>query len=808
MKLKLIKHKKCAQLFISICFFAFYFLSFQTPVESNEDALQNQEDASSPLQFAATLYQLGEIAERDGKLDQAEASYHGAFEVREKVLGPDHFLVGQTAAKLSSVYLARKNFVEGTEYSTRALRILEKNLGPNDPIIVKLKQDLLLLQLSPEKNAPTSILSTTVKPPVPLEPYVARTLKIIIRDGSVSKEIELKENEVLPPDVVLEKIYLPVEKNSLLLELKPKEKWTAFFNNLIDLPPELMESEDDARAWVEGTSSNDFCSIFNLDHVAFPESERWVNTIHASAKTLLDSESNHPLPILYCAARTFANVAKKEDIPYLKDLLNNAQQDLFVRLEAARGLFRILGEKEFAVYRETLKSASIETRLAATLVWAQKTEHLRDEEIISIVKEALFMKEKSKQFLRVKASELLLKTSNQETIPLLEKALSDEIPAVRMRALQILFLKQSEANASRLTVYLLSQDKKSYERMRGLQILAGAVSSPKTLYDALEGEYLVKMKIIGLMRKELLDTHDDLETSRTFVALTDIFNKPEKQQLTWTKCLSATAIWEQGGVGPIVRLYKDLEHLDGRYHDWDFALCLGRLGIGLLMDFFEERWNKLIQEPDKEPWMLLFHNEALARVLHAPFEKDRKRAEGIVMKVLESNDPWLQLLAARALLIAHLEMEAGRKKAAQEFLFYYHDKVDFEEYGNFAVGRLTLEPTLKPVEQGLEIRLNQSVVWHVQGVFFGGYVLENTKIAVGENGEALIQSIVLLNPKGDEFSPAAPLKEGTVLFSVKEDPLKHSGWTLRVKCVYKTLGQEAQEQVLEFPLESLKNSES
>lgn len=737
---------------------------------ASQASAQNQE-RQDPLQFAATLYRLAEIAEQDGKLEQAELWYKTAFDVREKALGPEHFLVGYTAAKLATVYSARKNVVEATEYSTRALRILEKNLGAAHPIVVKLKQDLLVVQMSGGKPA-----AKQPKRPNPAAQTPLKTRTIQLRGNGISRELQIKSDE----------------EGFILLELKPKGTWVPFFGRLTDLPPELADSEDEPWEWVEGTSSNDVCSILNLNQKKQPDA--LVSQVRNSAKALLAEE--RPFPMLYCAARSFADTANAEDIPDLKNLLNRDDVHFFIRLEAARGLLRVLGAEEFENYRKTLQNASVMTRVATALIAVEMPNGPSDEELISLAKETPLAK--ADWSFRAKVLELLLKVSDPNAVPVLENALKDEYNRVSMRALQILFLKAPEANIERLANHLLSEDTTSYEYERALQILAGAVARPKVLYDVLPKNWLVKLKIIGLLREKLLRQQDDLTVTGAFVDLSDIFAKPIKEQRISTWTLAAMALWEQGSVTPPKIIYEQLEFLSDQ--SWKFAPALARMRIGILMDFFEKRWNQLVEEPDKAPWTLLLYHEALGLALQSPFEKDRRRAETIVRKGLESQDLQLQLLAARAELIARLETESSRKKASQEFLFYYHDKADFDEFGSLAVGRLTLEPKVKQTAEGLVVQLNQTVVWTTVGIGFANFAKDNTRNAVGKNGEALIQSVELVHPKGKTYSPAAPLKDGSVLFPVK-DLSKQPGWTLRVKCVYKTLGQDAQEQTLEFPLE-------
>ena len=183
------------------------------------------------------------------------------------------------------------------------------------------------------------------------------------------------------------------------------------------------------------------------------------------------------------------------------------------------------------------------------------------------------------------------------------------------------------------------------------------------------------------------------------------------------------------------------------------ALFFARLRIGLLMDYFEKAWENFSSDPDKHAWSLLLYNEALAKAAQAPFAKDAGRAQNLIEKTLNSPDSWLQLLAARAAILVHLDTKT-REKNSKKFFFYDHDRKDGENFGNFVVGWLRLKPEFKKLTDGLEARLNPRVNWRAQGVFFGkDMLIHSTQEIIGKNGQGLIREVSLVNPSGKPIEP-------------------------------------------------------
>ena len=271
------------------------------------------------------------------------------------------------------------------------------------------------------------------------------------------------------------------------------------------------------------------------------------------------------------------------------------------------------------------------------------------------------------------------------------------------------------------------------------------------------------------------------------------------------------ALWDAGDPQPVVGLFGLLDQNPERSFRPPFALLFARLRIGLLMDYFEKVWNSFLQEPDKNAWSLVLFNEALAKAAQAPFAADQKRAQSLIEKGLNSKDPWLGLLAARAALIAYTDTQDRERPAwTKRFFFYHHDRKDGEDFGDFVVGWLRLKPEYKNTPKGFEVRLNPSVRWGMRGVFFGADMLANrTREILGKNGQGLIRAVRLLGPEGkwaeplkeDEEPPHDYLKEdGSVIFPATANPGEGEGWRLLVRCDYLK-----HDEILRFPVKKENN---
>ena len=584
-----------------------------------------------------------------------------------------------------------------------------------------------------------------------------------------------------------ETFVFPGETQGVTLHLKPRGEWRPFFWGLADIPAEFMDQESDAYTCANTLSPVSVCGV--IDSLALdrndPAIEECLAKIRSAVEYFFGSESSakRNYPIYYSTLRTFADTASGSDLDDLKRLFERHDMNFFSRVEICRGLYRLMGEKEFGPYRQNLKEQSIDLRFSAALVWGQETNQLGSAERITLAEEAITHE---KWWVRAKAIELLWKipASESEVMPIIEKGLADGTPEVRMRALQVLFRLNPEKAWPVLQMHYIlerqnTERKDTYSYFRSVEILAGAASDLEALYNALKPSTgFARCKIIAYLMAD-----------GAAPSLESISSQPNERQTPLTMGFSALGLWDAGRLEPLVGLYKFLDLNEERSIPPRFALFFARLRIGLLMDYFEKAWERFSSDPDKNAWSLLLYNEALAKAAQAPFVKDAGRAQSLIEKNLNSGDPWLQLLAARAAIIAHLDTKA-REKNSKKFFFYHHDRKDGENFGDFVVGWLWLKPEFKKSAGGFEVHLNPSVNWRARGIFFGkDMLINNTQEIMGKNGQRLIRSVSLVNPSGKWIEPLEGDGRRWREKGVGE------GWGLRVKCRYKD-----EEQWLSFPI--------
>ena len=86
----------------------------------------------------AELYQtLGSIAEKLGKLEQAESLLKLSLEKRRAHFGPDHPDVGRSLVALAQLDIARARYDVAEKTVREALAMLKRHLPPDDPAVAR-----------------------------------------------------------------------------------------------------------------------------------------------------------------------------------------------------------------------------------------------------------------------------------------------------------------------------------------------------------------------------------------------------------------------------------------------------------------------------------------------------------------------------------------------------------------------------------------------------------------------------------------------------------------------------------------------
>lgn len=116
--------------------------SFRTALELAGD------DRLAPEILAHLAVALGHLGKNDEKL----AALRRALAVQEKLLGPQHPLLGEIIERLADVLADRGEYAESESMYRRALALRESGLGPTDPRIAESLADLALLLHETERS--------------------------------------------------------------------------------------------------------------------------------------------------------------------------------------------------------------------------------------------------------------------------------------------------------------------------------------------------------------------------------------------------------------------------------------------------------------------------------------------------------------------------------------------------------------------------------------------------------------------------------------------------------------------------------
>jgi CHAT domain-containing protein len=117
----------------------------QAAIESHRNSLRILERALRPthLELAPVLYNLAtELDVADGDLEQAEALYRRALDIRTRTQGAEHPDLSFPLKGLARVFQDRGDYKQSEAFYLRALALSEKGYGPEDDHTVEIMSDL------------------------------------------------------------------------------------------------------------------------------------------------------------------------------------------------------------------------------------------------------------------------------------------------------------------------------------------------------------------------------------------------------------------------------------------------------------------------------------------------------------------------------------------------------------------------------------------------------------------------------------------------------------------------------------------
>src|SRR3954468_2498447 len=85
------------------------------------------------VRLASSLSNLGQLKYKQKDFAQAEALFHRALAIRERVLGPEHFGLVQNINNLAALHYARNELDQAEPLFQRALGISQQHLGESHP---------------------------------------------------------------------------------------------------------------------------------------------------------------------------------------------------------------------------------------------------------------------------------------------------------------------------------------------------------------------------------------------------------------------------------------------------------------------------------------------------------------------------------------------------------------------------------------------------------------------------------------------------------------------------------------------------
>lgn len=135
--------------------------------------------ASQPLLQARLMQTMGTVETSLGKFAEARELLDAVLRTRERLLGADHPLVGETLTSLGELTRERGELDEAEQYLTRALAIREEALGPHNVDVATTMSMLAVLRVRQTRLAEAESLyqRVLVIDALVREPNDARTLR-------------------------------------------------------------------------------------------------------------------------------------------------------------------------------------------------------------------------------------------------------------------------------------------------------------------------------------------------------------------------------------------------------------------------------------------------------------------------------------------------------------------------------------------------------------------------------------------------------------------------------------------------------
>jgi tetratricopeptide (TPR) repeat protein len=111
-----------------------------------------QESPGSGAYAAVALCNLALVRRLQGRYDVAESLYSHALVVEEQAFGPNHPERATTCMSLAALYHSRGNVERAVETYRKALALVEKALGAEDPLAIEIREQLKKLTGAPPRE--------------------------------------------------------------------------------------------------------------------------------------------------------------------------------------------------------------------------------------------------------------------------------------------------------------------------------------------------------------------------------------------------------------------------------------------------------------------------------------------------------------------------------------------------------------------------------------------------------------------------------------------------------------------------------
>jgi tetratricopeptide (TPR) repeat protein len=315
------------------------YIKQRTGQASNEEtmasylkSLQIKRDILGPdhLSVGKTLNNIGSVFYLKKEYDPALTAYKDAYRIMEHKLGSDHLDVGTVVSNVGDVYFALGDKAEAQEHYNRALDIRWSKLGSKDPKVVRLMQQVAMLETGVQPDVEMCAEGVAPEEAEIIREMERHRMSVFIED--IQKlQAEVKEDMKFF-DLAERQLEIDLVKDRMRIFREMRDLYNATDEfNIEDSLKESIKVIPGLADQLKKLQNHEYDDVYDepLDDVdANPNSNCTEDPLQVATPQVTDETAQSPTPALMPAAVLVQLPLKTDEKPNESDLEHSvAEQD-------------------------------------------------------------------------------------------------------------------------------------------------------------------------------------------------------------------------------------------------------------------------------------------------------------------------------------------------------------------------------------------------------------------------------------------------------------------------------------------------